>query len=34
MPDACTTVDMLAGGRKGSLEFQHTPRFYFNFALD
>jgi hypothetical protein len=21
-------------GRKGSLEFQHLPRFYFNFALD
>jgi len=21
-------------GRKGSLEFQHMPRFYFNFALD
>jgi hypothetical protein len=21
-------------GRKGSLEFQHVPRFYFNFALD
>jgi hypothetical protein len=21
-------------GRKGSLEFQHAPRFYFNFALD
>jgi hypothetical protein len=21
-------------GRKGSLEFQHTPRFYFNFVLD
>ena len=21
-------------GRKGSLEFQHHPRFYFNFALD
>ena len=21
-------------GRKGSLEFQHSPRFYFNFALD
>ena len=20
--------------RKGSLEFQHSPRFYFNFALD
>ena len=23
-----------ADGRKGSLEFQHLPRFYFNFALD
>jgi hypothetical protein len=23
-----------ADGRKGSLEFQHTPRFYFNFVLD
>lgn len=21
-------------GRKGSLEFQHLPRFYFNFVLD
>jgi hypothetical protein len=21
-------------GRKGSLEFQHSPRFYFNFVLD
>ena len=21
-------------GRKGSLEFQHDPRFYFNFVLD
>jgi trimethylamine:corrinoid methyltransferase-like protein len=21
-------------GRKGSLEFQHHPRFYFNFVLD
>ena len=21
-------------GRKGSLEFQHQPRFYFNFVLD
>ena len=21
-------------GRKGSLEFQHSPRFYFNFQLD
>lgn len=21
-------------GRKGSLEFQHHPRFYFNFSLD
>jgi len=21
-------------GRKGSLEFQHYPRFYFNFVLD
>ena len=21
-------------GRKGSLEFQHMPRFYFNFVLD
>jgi hypothetical protein len=21
-------------GRKGSLEFQHNPRFYFNFQLD
>jgi hypothetical protein len=21
-------------GRKGSLEFQHTPRFHFNFVLD
>src|SRR5438445_7717594 len=21
-------------GRKGSLEFQHIPRFYFNFVLD
>jgi hypothetical protein len=21
-------------GRKGSLEFQHAPRFYFNFVLD
>ncbi len=21
-------------GRKGSLEFQHNPRFYFNFVLD
>ena len=21
-------------GRKGSLEFQHVPRFYFNFVLD
>jgi hypothetical protein len=21
-------------GRKGSLEFQHNPRFYFNFAAD
>jgi len=23
-----------ADGRKGSLEFQHWPRFYFNFVLD
>ena len=23
-----------ADGRKGSLEFQHLPRFYFNFVLD
>ena len=23
-----------ADGRKGSLEFQHSPRFYFNFVLD
>lgn len=23
-----------ADGRKGSLEFQHSPRFYFNFAPD
>ena len=23
-----------ADGCKGSLEFQHMPRFYFNFALD
>lgn len=23
-----------ADGRKGSLEFQNTPRFYFNFVLD
>lgn len=21
-------------GKKGSLEFQHSPRFYFNFVLD
>jgi len=21
-------------GRKGSLEFQHSPRFYFNFVID
>ena len=21
-------------GRKGSLEFQHSPRFYFNFVMD
>lgn len=23
-----------ADGKKGSLEFQHNPRFYFNFVLD
>ena len=23
-----------AGGVKGSLEFQHRPRFYFNFVVD
>jgi hypothetical protein len=23
-----------ADGKKGSLEFQHSPRFYFNFAED
>lgn len=23
-----------SNGRKGSLEFQHMPRFYFNFVLD
>jgi hypothetical protein len=23
-----------ADGRKGSLEFQHNPRFYFNFVAD
>lgn len=27
-------VQRRSDGRKGSLEFQHMPRFYFNFALD
>jgi hypothetical protein len=27
-------VKRKADGRKGSLEFQHMPRFYFNFLLD
>jgi hypothetical protein len=27
-------VKRKADGRKGSLEFQHTPRFYFNPVLD
>ena len=27
-------VKWKADGRKGSLEFQHTPRFYFNLVLD
>ena len=27
-------VKRKSDGRKGSLEFQHTPRFYFNFVLD
>ena len=27
-------VKRKADGRKGSLEFQHTPRFYFNLVLD
>lgn len=27
-------VRRMADGRKGSLEFQHLPRFYFNFVPD
>jgi hypothetical protein len=27
-------VGRKSDGRKGSLEFQHHPRFYFNFVLD
>lgn len=27
-------VGRRSDGRKGSLEFQHLPRFYFNFVLD
>jgi hypothetical protein len=27
-------VQRRSDGRKGSLEFQHKPRFYFNFVLD
>ena len=27
-------VKRKADGRKGSLEFQHMPRFYFNFVVD
>jgi hypothetical protein len=27
-------VKRKSDGRKGSLEFQHCPRFYFNFVLD
>jgi hypothetical protein len=27
-------VHRTADGQKGSLEFQHAPRFYFNFAPD
>lgn len=27
-------VKCKSDGRKGSLEFQHHPRFYFNFVLD
>ena len=27
-------VTRKSDGRKGSLEFQHNPRFYFNFVLD
>ena len=27
-------VKRRSDGRKGSLEFQHSPRFYFNFVLD
>lgn len=27
-------VSRKADGKKGSLQFQHTPRFYFNFSLD
>src|SRR5689334_6376116 len=27
-------VKRKADGRKGSLEFQHSPRLYFNFVLD
>lgn len=27
-------VQRKSDGRKGSLEFQHMPRLYFNFALD
>jgi hypothetical protein len=27
-------VQRKSDGKKGSLEFQHSPRFYFNFVLD
>lgn len=27
-------VRRIADGRKGSLEFQHSPRLYFNFVVD
>jgi hypothetical protein len=27
-------VKKIAGGEKGSLEFQHDPRFYFNYKAD